>query len=1063
MVTYLGVVGKVKGTYNPDEIEKWVTGFWLDEKVYTLVKRKSISQNKKKIFIDGPPYPSSSIPHVGTAWNKVLKDAFLRYWRMSGYNVFDRPGYDCHGLPIEVQVEKSLGINVKKEIESKVGVDRFISLCKDFALKNVEGMTRWFKDLGVFMDWEHPYLTLDNKYIESGWWLLKKADEQGLLDNDYRIVYWCPRCSTTLAEYEVEYKEITDPSIIVKFPLRRDPKTSLLIWTTTPWTLPSNMFVMAHPEAIYVKIKVGEEEYILAKDRLEWVLQQTKINKYEVIEEFPGKKLEGLAYKNPLEDILEIQKRVSKYHLVHMEPEFVTLTEGTGLVHSAPGHGFEDFQAGRRRGLREILSPIDDEGKFTEEVDRYKGIPAREANQIIIEDLKKLGSLLYNGKITHRYPVCWRCKTPVLLRATRQWVLRVTKLKNKLINEAEKVNWIPEWSLSRLRHILDNLQEWVLSRQRYWGTPLPIWVCPNGHRIVIGSKAELEKLSGQKINDLHKPWIDNVTIKCPKCGEPMKRVPDVADVWFDSGIAFYASRGHPEKLDEREIQVDFITEGHDQIRGWFFSQLRSSVIGFKKAPYKSVLVHGFALDEKGREMHKSLGNYVGTDEVIRRAGRDPFRFWVLQNTVWEDLRFSWRGIEETRRDLHIAWNVYVFASSYMSLDNYDPTIHTIERYKDHLQFEDKWLVSRTNRLVKEVTKAMEKHKVHEAVRSLRRFIVEDVSHWYIRLIRPRVWIEENTPEKMSAYAVLYESLKTWLTISSPFIPYFAEKIYQDFIRPSNEKQPPSVHLLEWPSIREDLIDEALETKMDIVRKIYESSAAARMKAGLKQRTPVRKIIVYTDDTEVKKALENTLEMTKRVLNTRSIEIKPRYLEKELYTIQLQPLHNKIGPLFKSRASKVIDYITTNAEKIAGDLEKKGSHKTSIDGEEIIITQEMVKTKKDVRQGYAVSEEKRWTLAIDTRMTEEEKAEGLARDLVRRIQVMRKEMQLPLDANIIVAIKAPLQHIEMLRKKKDYIAGEVRAVELMIGENIEEMKGYKKEWMIDNNKYTIIVKIAQANR
>jgi len=1056
----LGKVGVITGHYNPHKVEEEIKRFWEENKIYYKVKKENLKKNRKFLFIDGPPYPSSGIPHIGTGWNKTLKDTVLRYKRMQGFNVHDQPGYDCHGLPIEVAVEKTMGIRNKREIEEKIGVENFITLCKNLVQKNISSLTRWFKELGVFMDWENPYLTMNDKYIEAGWWLIKKADEQGLLVKEKRIVYWCPRCSTTLAEYEVEYHELEDPSIYVKFPVKNRENEYLLIWTTTPWTLPANTFVMAHPDATYVKVKVGDEVLILVKDRLEHIMREAKVKDFKVIEEFKGEKLDGLEYIHPLESIIPLQKKLSKYHKVVMAPEFVTLYEGTGLVHSAPGHGFEDYIVAKRIGIEEIASPVNDEGKFTSEAGKYAGLFVREANRLIIEDLRKRNSLFYESKIVHRYPVCWRCKTPVILRATSQWVLKVTKLKEQLINEVKKAKWIPQWALERIMAMLDNLQDWVLSRQRYWGTPLPIWVCPNNHYIVVGSVSELEKYGGKKPKELHRPWIDNVVLKCPKCGQPMKRVPDVIDVWFDSGVSFYASRGHPSELPSDEIVVDFITEGHDQTRGWFFSLLRAGVIGFGKVPYKTVLVHGFALDEKGREMHKSLGNYVGLDEAIEKAGRDVFRFWVLQNTVWEDLRFSWKGINETRRDLSIAWNVFVFASTYMNLDKFDPVKETIDKYKDHLRTEDQWILSRLNSLVKEVTKAMNEYNIHDAARMLREFIVEDVSHWYIRLIRPRVWVEENTPDKLAAYVTLYKVLKTWLTMMAPFTPFLAEKLYQEFIRPAEPELPETIHLLQWPIAEEEYIDKELEESMNIIRDIAEATAAARMKAKLKLRQPVKNVIVYTSEPKIISTIAKYKDIILKVVNSRNIEVKEPGLIRELVHYRIEPVYSVMGPEFKALTKKIIEYLEKEPDTVAKDLISKGYHEAVIDGEKIRLEKKHVKIIPVYATGYAVQETDWGSLVIDTRLTRKEIAEGLARDIIRRIQSMRKELDLSMNAYIHVYMYVPEEHKEFVSEKIDYIAGEVRAKEIKLLNTLEEAKkvkeGLKRHWDIQGEEYVIIV-------
>ncbi len=1057
---------RIEREYDPHRVEEWVKRFWEENSIYSKVKRRKGKSYFN--FLDGPPYPSSGIPHAGTAWNKVLKDAVLRYKRMNGFEVNDTPGYDCHGLPIEVAVEKKLGVKVKKEIESRIGVDRFIEECRNFALKNLRELTKWFKELGVFMDWDNPYLTLDNDYIEAAWWLIKKAHENGLLERDYRVVYWCPRCQTTLAEYEVEYQKLEDPSIYVKFRVKDEENTYLLIWTTTPWTLPANTFVMAHPEALYVKVRVGSEYYILARSRLEHVMAEKGVEEYEVVETFPGKRLEGIEYVHPLEDIVPLQKELAKYHRVVMAPEHVTLHEGTGLVHAAPGHGFEDFEIARKIGIEEIVSPITDEGRFTSVAGKYAGKPAREANQEIIRDLEERNALFHRTTIVHRYPVCWRCKTPVLLRATTQWVLRVTRLKDKLRSEAEKTRWLPKWALERLNSMIDNLQDWVLSRQRYWGTPLPIWVCTScGHTLVVGSREELAKHGGHVPEDLHKPWIDKVVLKCPKCGAPMKRVPDVIDVWFDSGVAFYASKWHPDKhpalVAQRRYKVDFITEGHDQTRGWFFSLLRAGVIGFGETPYNTVLVHGFMLDAEGREMHKSLGNYVAADEILRKAGADVFRFWILQNTIWEDARFSWDKLGSTKADLNIIWNVYVFATTYMELDRFNPLQHRLDELAANLKPEDKWILSRLAYVIREVTEAFEDYRIDDAVRALKEFMIEDVSHWYIRIIRRRVWVEEESMDKLAAYATLYTVLRTWLLLAAPIIPFFTERIYQEMVRASEPGAPESIHMAEWPRPSPWWRDEQLEKEMDIVRQLYEATASLRMKAGLKSRLPIRKVIVFTDNSLVHKAVEELRELVLRVLNTRDIEVKKPGEEEKYIEYRVEPIYSKIGPEFRKHAKDVIRLLDEKGNEIAKSILSQGEYRAAIDDREVRITAEHVKIVPIYRAGFYATSTEWGTVVIDTKLSEEEIGEGFARDIVRRIQFMRKKMDLDIEEQILVYIALPEEYRKYIEKHYDYIANEVRAREIIIvndAAEVAENSDYTREWEI--NGATVVIGVKRIN-
>ena len=1053
------VVGKIEGVYDPHTVEEWVKRFWERERIYSRL-REWRRGRRRFYFLDGPPYPSSDVPHAGTAWNKVLKDAILRYRRLVGYDVWDKPGYDCHGLPIEVQLEKQLGIRVKREIEEKVGVEKFVEMCKEFALRNVEGLTRWFKELGVFMDWENPYLTLRDEYIEAEWWLVKRAWEQGLLEREKRVVYWCPRCGTTLAEYEVEYREIEDPSIYVKFRVEGRDNEYLVIWTTTPWTLPANAFVMIHPEAEYAKVRVGGEVLIIASARVERVMEEAGIKDYEIVERVKGSELVGLRYVHPLEDVIPLQSRLKKFHQVVAAAEHVTLHEGTGLVHAAPGHGFEDFEVAKRMGWEEaIVAPIDDEGRFTEEAGPLKGMQAREANKVIIKMLEERGALLHAGTLVHRYPVCWRCKTPVLLRATPQWVVKVTRLKERIAEEARRANWIPKWALDRLMSMVENLQDWVLSRQRYWGAPLPVWVCENcGYVHVVGSVRELEEMGGEKPRELHRPWVDRVTLRCPKCGGVMRRVPDVMDVWLDSGVAFYASRGHPEKTGFEK--ADFITEGHDQTRGWFFSLLRAGVIGFGEVPYRNVLVHGFMLDEKGREMHKSLGNYVDAATIVRRAGRDPFRLWVLQNTTWEDARFSWKALEHAKRDLGVVWNVFVFASTYMSLDRFDPEEYTLEKLWNNLEVEDKWLLSRLAGLVERVTKAFEEYRVHEAARALREFILEDVSRWYIRLVRRRVWLEEQDPSKLAAYATLYRVLRDWLVMASTITPFIAEYLYQHFIRPAEKGAPPSIAMMDWPSVPSDWRDERLEEDMRIVREVVEAIAAARMRAGLKLRQPVREVIVFTSDERVASAVERLKRIVVEMGNAKSISVKNVAELEELLVYEVEPVYSRLGPRYKRLTKKIVEYLEREGDRVARDILAAGAHKTVIDGVEVVIERDDVKIRAKPRTGYAITETSWGSVAIDTRLTEEEIAEGLARDIVRRIQYMRKMLKLPVDAVIEVVVAGPQDAIRLAERLRDYIARETRASKLVLTSDegrAREAGGLVMEWEIGDEKFVISVK------
>ncbi len=1048
-------IGSLERRYSPKSFEENILRFWEEAKIYEKARAR---RGPKYYFLDGPPYPSSDVPHIGTAWNKSMKDAVIRYRRMRGYWVWDQPGYDTHGLPIEVATEKRLGISNKREIEEKVGVERFIEECKRLAIENSRSMSRHFWDLGVSMDWDNPYYTLKNEYIESSWWLIKKAHEKGLLTRDLGIVWWCPRCETVLSDYEVsEYRDLKDPSIYVRFPLR-DGGASLLVWTTTPWTLPANVFVMAHPDEEYVEVEVEGERLILMEARLEAVMGDKE---YRVLRRFPGRELEGLRYVHPLRKYVKLQEGLDEYHIVVTTAEHVSREEGTGLVHAAPGHGEEDFTVGRSRGFP-VVSPVDERGVYREEVGKYAGMNVFEANEEIIRDLERDGYLFKRESIVHKYPVCWRCKSRLIIRATEQWFIRVTKIRDELIKALEEVDITPSWGVERFRNWLMELRDWVISRQRYWGIPIPVWVCRDcGDYVVIGSRSEIEeRIVEGSLEDLHRPWIDRVRLRC-RCGGVMERVPDVLDVWFDSGVAFYASLSYPmrEEPFKTLYPVDFITEGHDQIRGWFFSLLRAGVIGFDESPYKRLQIHGFVLDEKGREMHKSLGNYVSPTEVVDRFGRDILRYTLLQYTIWEDLKFSWAKLEHSLKDLNILWNVYLFASMYMNLDRYRYDEHPLEKYLDFLRPEDRWILSRVNTVLKEYLGAMDRAFIHEALRTLRDFFVEDLSRLYIRLVRWRTWLEGDDPAKLSAYAVLYYVLYRLLLMLSPITPFLTEKIYRDMFLPALSDGPESIHLDMLPDPDEELIDPRLEELMSYIDEVLEAGGAARMEAGLKFRIPVKKIFILSDDPGVRDAVEVFREVLRSQLNVKEVEVLPTSEESSFMVRRVRPVMRAMGPVFKADASRVAEMVVEKGGEVVTALQEKGYYVVQVDGKEYRVTPDMVEIVEEPDPRYVVRSFPHGVLVLDREVSREELAMGLARDVVRRIQAMRKEMDLPISAYVSVYVATPDEETaEMLREHSGYIANETRAKNLVIGPGVRiPSDHYRREWEISGEGYVIGVK------
>lgn len=826
--------------YNVQEIEKEILRFWKEKNIYGKVKEKN-SKGKKFYLMDGPPYATGHI-HMGTALNKILKDVAIRSKRSQGYNVFERAGYDTHGVPIEYQIEKEIGSKNKKDIE-RYGAKKFIEKCKKFATKFIGVMNREFSNLGVWMDFDNAYLTLDNEYIETIWDTFKEAYKKGLLYLGEYPIHVCQRCETAVAYNEIEYKKQEDTAVYVKFPLKKEKNKFLVIWTTTPWTLPGNTGIMVNPKIEYAEVELNKEEtLIIAKEKVQEIMSALEIN-YSIRKTYEGKKLNGIKYENPLSKYLNL--KVKKGYKVVLSARYVNIEEGTGLVHCAPGHGKEDYEVGKEKRL-DIISPVGIDGLFEKETGKYAGKKARIVDKEIIEDLKKDGFLLYEHKYTHDYPLCWRCKTPLLMINRPQWFFKIDKIHKKLLNSNEKINWVPGYMKLRMKAWLEGISDWPISRSRYWGTPLPIWKCKKCKKIeVIGSIKELEKKSGKIIKHVHKPEIDKIKIKCSKCSEEMSRVPEILDVWFDSGVSSWAALGYLKnnKLFKKFWPANLNLEGKDQVRGWWNSQIILSEIKFNKKPFDSILVHGMVLDLGKRKMSKSLGNAISPQEIVDKYGRDYLRYYFAKASKGEDFPFDEKEFKNIRQAFNILEN----------LDNYIKNIGGVKSRR--IKKEDKWILSRFNSIVKEITESYNKYNFPRVIELFEKFLLIDLSRTYIKIIRER----EN---EYSVKKILDEINLGLLKLISPICPFITEHFFKKY-------KGLSIHLENFPKPNKKKIDRKLETIFSIALQIIEKGLAERDKVKIGLKWPLASAKIGCN-IKLKKELQ---EIIARQLNVKKVGLK----------------------------------------------------------------------------------------------------------------------------------------------------------------------------------------------
>lgn len=1006
------------------DMERRMLEYWDNENIFHLLKEKN--RNRKKFtFLEGPPTANGQ-PHLGHALTRAVKDVVLRYHAMKGENVFPWiGGWDCHGLPVELEVEKSLKINSKREIEN-YGIKEFNLKCKENVFKYKREWEWMTKRIGFWIDLDNAYVTMEEKYIESVWWALKRMWDMGLLEKSYKIVPYCPRCGTPLSSHEVSqgYKDTEDPSVYVKFRLK-DEDASFLVWTTTPWTLPSNMFLAVKDDIDYVLVKT-DEKYYIAEDIAKKLFFDAAI-----IKRIKGKELVGKRYKRPV-DVINYEG--NGFYVV--SADFVSTDEGTGIVHIAPAFGADDFEIGKRENVTPI-NPVDREGRFT--VGPWKGKFVKDADGEIIAYLKKKGLLFKSEKIRHTYPFCWRCNTPLLYYPMDTWYIKVSTLRERLIENNERINWIPDHlKKGRFGNFLTEAKDWALSRDRYWGTPLPIWRCEAGHFFVPSSFNELLERCEERPNyfEPHRPWVDELKVKCPVCGKEMKREPYVIDVWFDSGSSTFAQFHYPfenrEKFDEF-YPVDFITEAIDQTRGWFYTLHVINTILFNSNAYKNVLTLGFVLNEKGEKMSKSRGDVVDPLPWMDSLGADAIRLYMFSIPTWRDRRISEHLVKEYRsRTIETFWNSYVFYRNNATLDGFRFDGGEITNTLDF------WIISRLNSTIKCIRKNMDDYEISRATECIEKFIT-DLSNWYIRRSRRRFWEERITPDKLSGYRTLYTVFKDFTRALAPFTPFIADYIYQDL---TGRK---SVHLEDYPEFNENLIDLGLEEEMGELIKIVELGRRARQMANIKVRQPLEYMVISSRDIKIRNIANKHADIISEELNLKKVEVTED-LKLLSYSIKLNPA--VAGPILKGKMAQISEEISKmNPAEIIEKL-KAGRvfiKDTQLPPEAFIVVEEtdpsIVHTGED---GIHVF--------ISRDISRDLYYEGLAREIVRRIQIMRKDMNLEYSDRVEASINGDDEVKEVIERHRKYIENETLSI---LVENIEGE--YIKEWDIDGKMVTIALK------
>ncbi len=1061
--------GDVGDQYDPHAVEDRVFDYWDEVDAYDKTVEHR-ADGEPFFFVDGPPYTSGSA-HMGHALNKSLKDCYIRYHRMKGYDVTDRPGYDMHGLPIETKVEEELDFENKKDIEA-FGVDNFVDECREFAEHSLEQLQSDFQSFGVWMDWDDPYRTVTPEYMEAAWWGFAQAHDRGLVEQGQRSITQCPRCETAIANNEVEYEDVEDPSIYVKFDLD-GREGSLVIWTTTPWTIPANTFVAVDGEGSYVGVdatKDGETERLyVAEPKVEEVLSAGRYSDYEVVEELTGEEMVGWSYSHPLRDEVPDAPDFEGALQVYTGDYVDTEGEGTGLVHSAPGHGEEDFERGRELGL-EIFCPVGSDGVYTEEGGTYAGEFVKDADAEIIADLEANGAMLDAGTTTHSYGHCWRCDTGIVQIVTDQWFITITDIKEDLLDNIEDSEWYPQWARdNRFRDFVEEAPDWNVSRQRYWGIPIPIWLPTEGDQvgdvwdgnmenaIVVGDREVLADRVDQDVDpdevDLHKGTVDDLTIT--EDGTTYERVPDVFDVWLDSSVATWGTIGFPsdEEAFDELWPADLIIEAHDQTRGWFWSQLGMGTAAMDQVPYRKLLMHGHCLMPDGRAMSKSKDIRIDPHDVIDEHGADPMRLFLLSvNPQGEDIQFSWEETAEMQRRLNILWNVVRFPLPYMEADGFAPDQVTLEELEDALELEDRWILSRLQTVETEMTDHLDVFENDKAVEALVDFVVEDVSRFYVQVVRERMWEEADSDSKRAAYATLYRVLEETVALVAPFAPFAAEELYGTL---TGDRGHPTVHMVDWPEPDDARRDPGLEEDVAVVRAVEEAGSNARQQAGRKLRWPVQEVVVDADSESVAEAVDRQRDLVADRLNARTVTVLgPGDAWGELaYSAEADM--SELGPAFGDDAGRIMNALN-EARIEEASLEALEGAVDDATGLDVDLTEEMVSFRRETPGEVSGTEFDAPTgggvVYVDTALTEDIESEGYAREAIRRIQEMRKDLELDIEAEIRVALDVADERIaDLVRRHEDLVAEEVRAREFGTVED-----GYEETWDVEGTRMTISV-------